>query len=136
MGLEAGEKVFGVDTNALGFKVPRGARSPHTEAPHSVTAEACAPCEVASRAWPLLACALEHFGDLTQCLSCCQGYAGSELSIVACGASAGWGVLQGDGINIHTLEKIQDAVLDKGYSAEVIVMAKFLRHRVCLPACM
>ena len=26
MGLEAGEKVFGVDTNALGFKVPRGAR--------------------------------------------------------------------------------------------------------------
>jgi nicotinamide phosphoribosyltransferase len=25
MGLSAGEKVFGVDTNALGFKVPRGA---------------------------------------------------------------------------------------------------------------
>lgn len=25
MGLEAGEKVFGIDTNALGYKVPRGA---------------------------------------------------------------------------------------------------------------
>ena len=25
MALEAGEKVFGVDTNALGYKVPRGA---------------------------------------------------------------------------------------------------------------
>jgi len=28
-------------------------------------------------------------------------------------------VLQGDGINIHTLEKILDAVLEKGFSAEV-----------------
>ena len=28
-------------------------------------------------------------------------------------------MLQGDGINIHTLERILDAVLDKGYSAEV-----------------
>ena len=28
MGLAAGEKVFGVDTNALGFKVPRGAPGP------------------------------------------------------------------------------------------------------------
>ena len=28
-------------------------------------------------------------------------------------------MLQGDGINIHTLEKILDAVLDNGFSAEV-----------------
>lgn len=54
-GLEAGEKVFGVDVNAKGFKVPRG-----------------------------------------------------------------WGVIQGDGINIHMLAKIMDAVLDKGFSAEAV----------------
>ena len=28
-------------------------------------------------------------------------------------------MLQGDGINIHTLEQILDAVLEKGFSAEV-----------------
>ena len=28
-------------------------------------------------------------------------------------------MLQGDGINIHTLKKILDAVLENGYSAEV-----------------
>ena len=28
-------------------------------------------------------------------------------------------MLQGDGINIHTLEKILDAVLENGFSAEV-----------------
>jgi hypothetical protein len=31
----------------------------------------------------------------------------------------GCGVIQGDGINITTLGKIMDAVLDAGYSAEV-----------------
>ena len=28
-------------------------------------------------------------------------------------------MIQGDGINIHTLQKILDAVLDNGFSAEV-----------------
>ncbi len=33
MALEAGEEVFGVDTNALGYKVPRGAASCRLPAP-------------------------------------------------------------------------------------------------------
>ena len=36
-------------------------------------------------------------------------------------------MLQGDGINIHTLQKILDAVLDKGYSAEVRPTSYFWR---------
>ena len=32
---------------------------------------------------------------------------------------AGWGIIQGDGIDIHMLAKIMDAVLASGYSAEV-----------------
>ena len=34
MGLEAGEKVFGVDANALGYRVPRGATCLRAVAPH------------------------------------------------------------------------------------------------------
>lgn len=52
--LEAADKVFGADTNAQGFRVPRGC-----------------------------------------------------------------GVIQGDGINLQTLAAILEAVLDRGYSAEV-----------------
>lgn len=55
MALEAGEKVFGVDVNGKGYKVPKG-----------------------------------------------------------------WGVIQGDGINIHSLQKILAAVLEKGFSAEAV----------------
>ena len=55
MGLEAAEKVFGVDTNSLGYKVPRGC-----------------------------------------------------------------GVIQGDGINIEVLDDILQAVMAKGFSAQVL----------------
>ena len=40
----------------------------------------------------------------------------------ACGA--GWGVIQGDGINVHAMADILDAVLAAGYSAEARLAAR------------
>ena len=62
LALEAAEKVFGVDTNARGYKVPRGC-----------------------------------------------------------------GVIQGDGISIEVLDQILQAVMAKGYSAQVLSLC----HVIC-----
>ena len=99
--LKAAEKVFGVETNAKGFKVMLRT------------------CSILAGNVALEVSISHYLRSLWPCFSQNNDYCCCSITSVCAQVPRGAGVIQGDGINLASLSKILSAVLEAGYSAEV-----------------